>query len=113
MGSVLAVDSTTVKKLQIRLIRESGGFEALARPPPCEMFSRDPPQFRINKGDQSVQRFCTAFVPRRQHSGDVVVLCRHADRNPIKKDRRALTVPASVCGIQSREKFQRTKKAFV
>src|SRR5215510_8752386 len=83
MGPVLAADSTTVQKLQIRLIRQSRGFEALARLPPCEMFSRDPPEFRINNGNQSVQRFCAAVVPRRQHSGDVVVvLCSHADRNP-------------------------------
>src|SRR5689334_17742216 len=83
MSAVLAADSTTVQKLQISLICQNGGFEALARTPPCEMFSRDPPQFRINKGYQSVQRFCTAVVPGRQHSGDiVVVLCRHIDRDP-------------------------------
>src|SRR5262245_49336983 len=115
MGPVLAADSTTVQKLQIRLIRQSRGFEALARLPPCEMFSRDPPEFRINNGNQSVQRFCAAVVPRRQHSGDVgVVFCRHSDRNPIKKDHRALTVPAPVRGIQSRNNFNRTKNgAFV
>jgi hypothetical protein len=56
-------DSTTLQKLQIRLIRQSRGFEALARVPPCEMFSRDPPQLRINQGDQSVRRFSTAVVP--------------------------------------------------
>ena len=30
----------------------------------------------------------------------VMVLCRHADRTPIKKDHRALTVPARFRGIQ-------------
>src|SRR5262249_47974032 len=103
MGPVLAADSTTLQKLQIRLVRQSHGFEALARFRPCELFSRDPPQFRINDGDHPVQRFRTAVVPCRQHSGDIVVaLCRHADRNPIKKDHLALTVPPPVRGIQSR-----------
>src|SRR5262245_19689718 len=106
MGPVLAADSTTLQKLQIRLVRQSRGFEALARFPPCEMFSRDLPQFRIHDVDHPVQRFRTAIVPRRQHSGDIVVaLCCHADRNPIKKDHLALTVPAPVRGIQSRNNF--------
>src|SRR5215467_9218315 len=43
----------------------------------------------------------------------VAVLCSHADRNPIKKDHRALTVPARVRGIQSRNKFNRTKKGHL
>src|SRR5215510_16081107 len=115
MGPVLAADSTNLQKLQIRLVRQSRGFEALARFPPCEMFSRDPPQFRVNNVDRPVQRFSTAVVPCRQHSGDIgVALCRHADRNPIKKDHRALTVPALIRGIQSRNNFNRTKNgAFV
>src|SRR5215471_5640111 len=65
------------------------------------MFSRDPPQFGINDVDHTIQRFRTAVVPRRQHSGNVVVsLSRHADGHPIKKDRRALTLPASFRGIE-------------
>src|SRR5262245_53451048 len=101
MGPVLAADSTTLQKLQIHLVRQSRGFEALARFPPCEMFSRGPPQFGINDGDHAVQRIRSAVVPCRQHSGDIVVSPRrHADRNPIKKDHRALTVPPGIRGIE-------------
>jgi hypothetical protein len=76
------------------------------------MVSCDPPQFRTNDGDHLVQRFRIAVVPCRQHPGDIVLWSFAV--MPIetlsKKDRRALTVPAPVSGIQSRNNFNRTKK---
>src|SRR5215510_9338574 len=56
MDPIFAADSPTVQKLQIRLIRQSRRFETLARAPPCEMFSRDPRQLRINDVDHPLQR---------------------------------------------------------
>src|SRR5262249_52024128 len=49
MGSVLAADSTTVQKLQIRVICQSRGFEALARAPPCHTLEEVGQKFGVTR----------------------------------------------------------------
>jgi hypothetical protein len=73
MSPVFAVYSSGAFQLEIRLVGERGGLEALAGAPMRKVVVRDPTQFRINQLDQMVQRVPIAGVPSGEHSGDIVM----------------------------------------
>ena len=65
---------TAAQQLERRLSGQSGGSQALAGPPEFEVAARDPPQLRIHKIYQAVQRVRITFVPGCEDSGDIVLI---------------------------------------
>jgi hypothetical protein len=68
MEPAVAADSAGPFELEIRLVGEGGGFDALARAPMSELLARDTTQLRIDNGHQAVERVPIAGGPRREQS---------------------------------------------
>ena len=70
VGTVLTVQAPRLDQLQIRLVRQSRGFEGKIGRLPFKVLPGDPPEFRVDDGDQATQGFFVASAPGGEQTGD-------------------------------------------
>jgi len=87
VSAIFAPDPVGTNQLQIRLIGQCGGFQALPGSPPLKIVTGNAAQFRVHKIYQAIQCIRASVVPGGEEFRDIVlVLICHAGRNPSTKN---------------------------